>query len=79
MSVYAFCTNCEHVVVKRVAGIYSPEVNEISCPARGNPFEPMKFGNGEDAKDNPYGCPRNKRFMEIEHMRHHGSAVKSGG
>jgi nitrite reductase/ring-hydroxylating ferredoxin subunit len=76
MAVYSFCNDCKHVKVKMVKGIHSSEVEEISCPARGNPFEPEKFGNGEDAKINPYACPRNKRFMEIEHMRHHGSGGK---
>jgi len=78
MPVYAFCNNCKHINVEIVEGIHSPEVEEISCPARGNPFESEKFGNSEDAKINLYACPRNKRFMEIEHMRHHGSGTKSG-
>jgi len=35
MPVYAFCNNCKHINVEIVEGIHSPEVEEISCPARG--------------------------------------------
>lgn len=62
MSVYHFCTDCEHIKIKMVSGHHG-QFKELSCPARFNPREGKWI-----PKDgvNPHECPRNENFMHIQ-------------
>jgi hypothetical protein len=66
MSIHSFCRDCEHIMTRRVPGIHSPLVEEVSCPARFNPMEGK--WNPENGV-NPYECPRNQQFMQILQRR----------
>jgi hypothetical protein len=63
MSVYHFCTDCEHIKTEMIPGLGALKVKEMSCPARFNPREGKWI-----QKDgvNPYECPRNENFMHIQ-------------
>ena len=63
MGKYYFCLDCEHIKIKMVSGINGSTVKELSCPARFNPMEGKWIL--EDGK-NPYECPRNEHFMELQ-------------
>jgi hypothetical protein len=67
MSIYSFCNNCEHIKVTQVKGLNKPFVEEWDCPARGNPYEPVSFGE----EINPHGCPFNAKFVERVRARKH--------
>jgi hypothetical protein len=70
MSIYAFCNECQFIEKKMIKGVNIPLVEERTCAARGNPFEPMEFNNGtEEPIKNLHGCPRNERFMQIQKMK----------
>ena len=70
MSKYQFCVKCKHILTKMVNSVndkngylHLAKVQEISCPARFNPYE------GEWAVsegDNPHKCPKHKKFMEMK-------------
>ena len=66
MSIYYFCTNCEHIKTKMVPGPHVTMVKEVSCPARFNPRE-GKWIPVDGV--NPHACPRNENFMQIEKQR----------
>ena len=63
MSTYYFCSDCEYIKTTRVPGVNVPTVNEFSCPARFNPREAKWI-----AKEgiNPFECPRNENFMQLQ-------------
>lgn len=66
MSVYAFCRNCEHIITRMVTGTGAQPVKEETCPARFNPYE------GKWAPEhgvNPYQCPRNEQFLQLQQHR----------
>jgi len=63
MSIYHFCTNCEHIKTKMVPGPHVTMVKEVSCPARFNPRE-GKWIPVDGV--NPHECPRNENFMQLE-------------
>jgi hypothetical protein len=63
MSKYHFCIDCEYIQTTMVAGINVPKVKELSCPARFNPRE-AKWIPTEGV--NPYECPRNEKYMELQ-------------
>jgi hypothetical protein len=50
-----------------VKGLNKPFVEEWDCPARGNPYEPVMFGE----EINPHGCPFNVKFVERVRARKH--------
>lgn len=72
MSKYQFCLGCEHMKIEKVKSVHWSEnhdlVDQISCPAKFNPYEPMK-DNQDHTKVNPHGCPRNEQFMEREEKK----------
>ena len=63
MSEYHFCTDCEFIKIRKVAGLHVKTVEEMSCPARFNPREGKWLP--VDGK-NPHECPRNENFMKIQ-------------
>ena len=73
MSIYQFCVNCEHISNVKVRGMHTQpyHVSQIECPARFNPYEPVR-DNEDRTKLNPHGCPRNDRFMLMEEMKKTG-------
>jgi hypothetical protein len=62
MSVYHFCTDCEHILTRMIPGLNGSKVKDTSCPARFNPREGKWI-----QKDgiNPHECPRNEKFMQV--------------
>lgn len=70
MSVYQFCKECPHIETKMVNSVHDPkglkfgtQVEEISCPARFNPYEGEW---AEKKKTNHHICPNHKRYMEMK-------------
>ena len=66
MSIYHFCTNCEHIKTRIIPGLHEPMAKEVSCPARFNPRE-GKWIPSDGV--NPHECPRNENFMQLEKQR----------
>lgn len=66
MSKYAFCKNCKEIVKKPVKSVTGKgTVEEWSCVARFNPYEPTHHND----KKNKHGCPHNERFMLMERRK----------
>ncbi len=63
MSIYHYCTDCEHIKTKMVPGLNGKTVKELSCPAQFNPRQAKWI---PDEGVNPHECPRNERFMQIQ-------------
>ena len=63
MSLYHFCTDCEHIKIKMVPGLNKHPVKEMSCPAQFNPRQ-AKWLPADGP--NPLECPRNESFMRIQ-------------
>jgi hypothetical protein len=65
MSVYHFCTGCEFVKTRQIAGHHGPGSEELSCPARFNPREgKWLLTDGV----NPHECPRNENFLKLQNQ-----------
>jgi hypothetical protein len=65
MSKYHFCIDCEQIKTRMVSGLHGAMVKELSCPARFNPME-GKWNPKEGM--NPHECPRNEKFMRVQHQ-----------
>jgi hypothetical protein len=63
MSLYHFCTDCEHIETQMVPGMNGSKVPTSSCPARFNPRE-GKWIPGEGT--NTHECPRSELFIQLE-------------
>jgi hypothetical protein len=63
MGKYHFCIDCEYIKIRMVSGLHGSTVKELSCPARFNPME-GKWILTEGT--NPYECPRNEIFMQLQ-------------
>jgi hypothetical protein len=63
MSIYHFCTDCEHIKTKTFSGRNGLAVKEVSCPAQFNPMQAKWI-----PKDgvNPHECPRNENYLQIQ-------------
>lgn len=57
---YQFCVGCEYIR-KTPAG-------ENTCPSRFDPYEPMTESDGTKRDDGREGCPKNKRFLRLQHQ-----------
>jgi len=65
MSIYQFCTDCEHIKTRIFAGRDAQAVKEVSCPAQFNPRQAKWI-----LKDgvNPHECPKNENYMRIQNQ-----------
>lgn len=67
MSIYNFCSGCEHKFINRDE---SGKIIDHGCPSQYNPFDEdseINFETGERKKISK--CPRHDKFMHLEEQK----------